>query len=82
MIYPHPAGQAPRCNSRPCNFINGQWTPPVKGEYFDNITPINGQAYCQAARSTAEDIERALDAAHAAADAWARLPPPSAAASC
>ncbi|MFM2324795.1 MAG: hypothetical protein RL244_1674 [Pseudomonadota bacterium] len=54
------------------NFINGQWTPPVKGAYYDNITPINGKAYCQAARSTAEDIELALDAAHTAADAWGK----------
>jgi aldehyde dehydrogenase len=45
---------------------------PVKGQYFDVITPITGQAYTQAARSTAEDIELALDAAHAAADKWGK----------
>ena len=56
------------------NFINGQWTAPVKGEYFDVITPINGKVYTQAARSSAEDIELALDAAHAAADAWGATP--------
>ena len=74
MIYPAPgqAGAPLQFKAKYDNFINGQWTPPVKGEYFDNITPINGQAYCQAARSTAEDIERALDAAHAAADAWGK----------
>jgi hypothetical protein len=45
---------------------------PVKGQYFDVITPVNGKVYTQAARSTAEDIELALDAAHAAADAWGK----------
>ena len=74
MIYPAPgqAGAPLQFKAKYDNFINGQWTPPVKGAYYDNITPINGQAYCQAARSTAEDIELALDAAHAAADAWGR----------
>jgi aldehyde dehydrogenase len=48
---------------------------PVKGEYFDVITPITGKPYTQAAKSGAEDIELALDAAHAAADGWAKTPP-------
>ena len=54
------------------NFIGGQFVPPVKGQYFDVISPVNGKVYTQAARSTAEDIELALDAAHAAADAWGK----------
>jgi aldehyde dehydrogenase len=53
------------------NFIGGDWVPPMKGEYFADITPITGQPICEVARSTAEDIENALDAAHAAANAWA-----------
>ncbi len=57
------------------NFIGGQWVPPVKGEYFENVTPVTGKPYCEVARSTAEDIELALDAAHAARDAWSRTPP-------
>jgi aldehyde dehydrogenase len=52
------------------NFIGGRFVPPVKGEYFDVITPISGQVYTRAARSTAEDIELALDAAHAASAQW------------
>jgi aldehyde dehydrogenase len=56
------------------NFIGGQWVAPVKGEYFDVITPITGQVYTQAARSGAEDIELALDAAHAVADKFGRTP--------
>ncbi|MEG1202246.1 MAG: aldehyde dehydrogenase family protein, partial [Comamonas sp.] len=54
------------------NFIGGQWAAPVKGQYFDVVSPINGKVYTQAARSTAEDIDKALDAAHAAADAWGK----------
>src|ERR1700712_3748549 len=54
------------------NFIGGKWVPAAKGLTFDNISPINGQVICTIARSTAEDIERALDAAHAAKDAWGR----------
>jgi aldehyde dehydrogenase len=54
------------------NFIGGKWVAPVRGQYFDNISPVNGQIVCKIARSTAEDIELALDAAHAAKDAWGR----------
>jgi len=54
------------------NFIGGQWVPPVGGQYFDVITPINGRVYTRAARSTADDIDLALDAAHAAADRWGK----------
>lgn len=52
------------------NFIGGKWVAPVKGEYFDVISPITGKNYTKAARSSAEDVELALDAAHAAADKW------------
>ncbi|MET0982901.1 MAG: aldehyde dehydrogenase family protein, partial [Telluria sp.] len=54
------------------NYIGGKFVAPVKGEYFPNITPITGQPFCEVARSTSEDIELALDAAHAAKDAWGK----------
>jgi aldehyde dehydrogenase len=54
------------------NFIGGQWVDPVKGQYFDNVSPVNGQVFCQIPRSFAEDIELALDAAHAAKAAWGK----------
>ncbi|MET8870839.1 aldehyde dehydrogenase family protein, partial [Nocardia sp. NPDC004604] len=54
------------------NWIGGEWVAPVKGQYFENPTPITGQTFCEVARGTAEDIELALDAAHAAAPAWGR----------
>ncbi|MBF6057419.1 acetaldehyde dehydrogenase ExaC [Thiomicrorhabdus heinhorstiae] len=52
------------------NFIGGKWVAPVDGEYFDNISPVNGKPFCQIPRSNEKDIELALDAAHAAKDAW------------
>ncbi|MFD4264526.1 aldehyde dehydrogenase [Rhodococcus sp. NPDC058481] len=58
--------------SRYDNWIGGQWVPPVKGQYFENPTPVTGQPFCEIARGTAEDIELALDAAHAAAPAWGK----------
>ncbi|QKE83060.1 aldehyde dehydrogenase [Arthrobacter sp. NEB 688] len=54
------------------NYIGGQWVPPVRGNYFENITPVTGQAFTEIARGTAEDVELALDAAHGAAGAWGR----------
>ena len=61
--------------SRYDHFIGGQWVPPVKGQYFENVSPVNGKPFTEIARGTAEDIEAALDAAHAAADAWGRTAP-------
>ena len=54
------------------NWISGEWVPPVRGRYFDNPTPVTGETFCEIARSSAEDIELALDAAHAAAPAWGK----------
>ena len=76
MIYEMPGktGAKVQFQTRYDNFIGGKWVAPVKGQYFDNITPITGRPFCQVARSTSEDIELALDAAHAAADKWGRTP--------
>ncbi len=57
------------------NWIGGKWVAPVNGETFANPSPINGSTITTHARSTAADIELALDAAHAARDAWGRTPP-------
>ncbi|SMP28388.1 aldehyde dehydrogenase [Shimia sagamensis] len=54
------------------NFIGGEFVAPVNGRYFDNVTPITGEKVCEVARSDAADIEKALDAAHAAKDAWGK----------
>ncbi|TAM24380.1 MAG: aldehyde dehydrogenase family protein, partial [Nevskiaceae bacterium] len=58
--------------SRYANFIGGDWREPVDGRYFQNLSPVNGQVICEVARSSAADIELALDAAHKAKDAWGR----------
>jgi len=57
------------------NFINGKWVAPKKGRYFANHSPINGEQLTEVARSDASDVEAALDAAHAARDAWSRVAP-------
>lgn len=54
------------------NFIGGKWTAPRSGKYFDNASPVTGRVVCKIARSDAADVEAALDAAHAAKDAWGR----------
>ncbi|KQW99818.1 aldehyde dehydrogenase [Massilia sp. Root418] len=54
------------------NYIGGKFVAPVKGEYFANLTPITGLPFCEIARSTAEDVEIALDAAHAAKESWGK----------
>ncbi|WP_055588697.1 acetaldehyde dehydrogenase ExaC [Streptacidiphilus griseoplanus] len=61
--------------SRYGNWIGGEWVPPVRGRYFENPTPVTGRTFCEVPRSGAEDIELALDAAHAAAPAWGRTSP-------
>jgi aldehyde dehydrogenase len=61
--------------SRYDHFIGGDYVPPAKGGYFANVTPVTGQPFTEVARGTAEDVERALDAAHGAAPAWGRTSP-------
>ncbi|MEP4889480.1 MAG: aldehyde dehydrogenase family protein [Aliiglaciecola sp.] len=54
------------------NYIGGEWVAPVKGQYFDNVSPVNNEVFCSVPRSTVEDIDLALDAAHRAKDAWGK----------
>jgi aldehyde dehydrogenase len=56
--------------SRYENFIGGHWVAPITGEYCENVTPATGEAFTEVPRSSAEDIELALDAAHAAKEEW------------
>jgi len=72
MIYAKPGeqGAVVSFKSQYENFIGGEWVPPVNGRYLENISPANGEVFCKVPRSDQADIERALDAAHAAADAW------------
>ncbi|GEM_PF-2477697 len=76
-VYAKPGtdGSVMAFESRYENWIGGEWVPPVRGQYFENPSPVDGKTFYEVARSTAEDIELALDAAHAAAPAWGKTPP-------
>jgi aldehyde dehydrogenase len=69
---PGQPGSLVSVQSRYGNYIGGEFVPPAKGEFFENISPVTGQPFAEIARSTAEDIELALDAAHGARYAWGR----------
>lgn len=72
MTYAQPGQEGSIVSFKPRyeNFIGGEWVAPADGNYFENVTPVTGEVYCEVARSTSADIERALDAAHAASAAW------------
>ncbi len=72
---PGSAGALMSYESRYDNFIGGQWVAPAKGLYFENPTPVTGQTFCEVARSDAADVDKALDAAQAAAPAWGKTAP-------
>ena len=59
-------------DSRYGHYIGGEWADPIKGDYFENISPVNGKPFTEIARGTAEDIDAALDAAHAAFTSWGK----------
>ncbi|MBV9576704.1 MAG: aldehyde dehydrogenase [Gammaproteobacteria bacterium] len=71
-VMPNQQGSKASFHSRYANFINNEWIAPQKGQYFQNISPVTGEAFCDIPRSTAEDIELALDAAHRAKGAWGK----------
>jgi aldehyde dehydrogenase len=72
MLHAIPGGEGSpiTIRSRYDNFIGGEWVAPVDGRYFEDPSPVNGKTFCEVARSSAADVELALDAAHAAKDAW------------
>ncbi|PKW30209.1 aldehyde dehydrogenase family protein [Flavobacterium lindanitolerans] len=65
----------PQFKERYDNYIGGKFVPPVHGKYFDNVSPIDGKVFAQAARSSKEDVELALDAAHEAFKSWSKTSP-------
>ncbi|WP_405577877.1 aldehyde dehydrogenase [Streptomyces sp. NBC_01190] len=77
MVYAQPGTEGSIVNyaRRYDNFIGGDWVAPAEGRYFDNPSPLTGETFCEVARSTAPDVELALDAAHAAAGPWGRTSP-------
>jgi aldehyde dehydrogenase len=75
QVEPGKFGPAVNFKKRYGNFIGGEWAEPIKRQYFENITPVTGKVFCEIPRSTADDVERALDAAHKAKAAWGRTSP-------
>ncbi|MBG6183845.1 aldehyde dehydrogenase [Arthrobacter sp. CAN_A214] len=73
-VYAQPGQDGSKVSFKPRyeNWIGGEWVAPMKGQYFENISPVTGKAFCEVARSTSEDIDLALDAAHKAAPAWGK----------
>src|SRR6201991_3817854 len=73
-IYTPPGSDGAIVNyeSRYDHYIGGEYVPPAKGQYFENPSPVTGENFTEIARGTADDVEKALDAAHGAADAWGR----------
>jgi aldehyde dehydrogenase len=73
-IYAPPGepGSAVTYQSRYDHWIGGQFVPPARGNYFENLSPVNGKPFTEIARGTSEDIDAALDAAEGAAPAWGR----------
>ncbi|PFA70455.1 aldehyde dehydrogenase [Bacillus sp. AFS015802] len=74
MLYnnPNTEGSLVQFKDKYENFIGGEYVPPASGEYFENVSPVTGKVFIKVARSNKEDVERALDAAHAAKDAWGK----------
>jgi len=72
---PGQAGSPVDLKDRYENFVGGEWIAPTTGEYRENLTPSSGEPFCEVAHSGPDDIELALDAAHAAKEEWARRSP-------
>ncbi|MFP3356149.1 aldehyde dehydrogenase [Planococcus citreus] len=74
MVYAVPNTDGSKVNFKEQydNYINGAWQAPKNGQYFENLSPVNGKVFTKVARSSAEDVESALDAAHAAREAWGK----------
>ena len=74
-VHPGKLSESVSFRRRYGNYIGGRWVEPASGQYFENITPITGNPFCEIPRSNAKDIEMALDAAHAAREAWGHTSP-------
>lgn len=74
-VWPNQKDSKVEFRARYQNFIGGEWTRPVKEQYFENVTPVTGKAYCEVPRSTTEDVEKAIDAAFIAKTSWAKTAP-------
>src|SRR5258708_12838350 len=73
-VYARPGAEGSVMSFQPRyeNYIGGEWVAPAAGRYFENASPVTGQVFCEIPRSDEADVEKALDAAHAAAPAWGK----------
>jgi aldehyde dehydrogenase len=71
-VAPGQSGSKVTFKPRYDHWINGEYVKPDSGQYFENVTPVTGKVFCEIARGNAKDIDKALDAAHAAAKAWGK----------
>ncbi len=71
-VAPGQPGSKATFKARYDHWINGEYVKPQSGQYFENVTPVTGKVFCEVARGNAADIDKALDAAHAAAPAWGK----------
>src|SRR5690625_4084066 len=69
---PNTEGAVVHFKERYDNYIGGEYVPPTNGNYFENVSPVTGEVFCEIARSTKEDVELALDAAHKAKEEWGK----------
>ena len=76
-VYAAPGQRGALADYRPRygHYIGGEWVDPIKGEYFEDITPVTGKPFCEVARGTAEDIDRAVDVAWKAFADWKKTSP-------
>lgn len=77
MRYANPNTEGSKVSFKPTydNFIGGEWVAPADGEYFDDISPVDGKAFAKVARSNDKDLKLALDAAYAAKESWGKTSP-------
>jgi aldehyde dehydrogenase len=76
-VYAAPGQRGALATFRPRygHWIGGEWVDPIKGEYFEDISPVNGKPFTEVARGTAEDIDRAVDVAWKAFASWKKTSP-------
>jgi aldehyde dehydrogenase (NAD+) len=73
---PAPESVRPHVRDRYGLFIDGRWTAPAAGRYFDSINPATEEKLSEVALADASDVDRAVRAARKAYDKyWRKMRP-------
>ncbi|GAB3282734.1 acetaldehyde dehydrogenase ExaC [Microbacterium lacusdiani] len=72
---PGQRGAVAEYRARYGHYIGGEFVDPIKGQYFEDITPVTGKPFTEIARGTAEDVDRAVEVAWQAFASWRRTSP-------